>query len=473
MAIRADGEITFSTAELLWQQGQTASARIVLEDILARDPDHSDAVMLLGKLLQGQGMLNAACDVVANLCRRKGMTAATTFRCGQFIQQCQRQPLAGALCEEAVALGNESAELHVLAGNIARELGNFDSARTHYLTALEAGIDLNRWFVLGALASIQRYEACARKDFERLAMHFRDTGYSARSRATSGLGLAKAYDDVGDYTRAATALREANLLLQQSAPWSRQTWTRWLEARLQCVPPEALPKAGACFVPVFIVGLPRTGTTLVARQLARHQDVCDRGELNVLNVIADRLQATNSWHDADALREAAALYRTHVVQDDPPVRWYIDKDPNNFRYLDLIAALFPQARIIHCIRSRPDTALSIWSQSFARSHYGFANNLADIADFFEGHDRLMQHWQQYSPLPIYTLSYEVLIDNPESTLEELRQFVGLPSCSVSHASASPSAITSSSLWQARQPMYASSVGRWRNYASHVPELRGF
>ncbi|CAM5606956.1 hypothetical protein RLIN73S_03638 [Rhodanobacter lindaniclasticus] len=122
------------------------------------------------------------------------------------------------------------------------------------------------------------------------------------------------------------------------------------------------------------------------------------------------------------------------------MRWYIDKDPNNFRYLDLIAAMFPQARVIHCRRGRADTALSIWFQGFARSHYGFANDLADIAEFFDGHDRLMRHWRERSPLPIFTLDYEALIDAPETTLEALRGFIGLPPLPASATSAAPTVV---------------------------------
>lgn len=473
MACLADSDAGFRTAESLWQRGQTESARIVLEDILAADPGHADAVMLLGRLLQSLGMLNAACGVVANLCRSTGMAAATTFPCVQFIQQCQRQPLAEALCEEAFAQGEESAELRVLAGHVARELGKFGSARTHYLAALEAGIDLDRWFVLGALAAIQRYETPAHEDFGRFVAHFLDVGQSRLSRATTGLGLAKAFDDIGDFALAASTLRQANRLLQQDKPWSREAWTCWLEGRLQSPLPQVPDRLDADFVPIFIVGLPRSGTTLLASRLAGHEDVRDRGEPNLLSYIAERLHAANSYHDADALREAAAFYRAHVIQDDPPVRWYIDKDPHNFRYLDLIAALFPQARIVHCRRGRPDTALSIWSQGFARSHYGFSSDLADIADFFEGHDRLMWHWHRCIRLPIHVLDYEAMTADPEATLAELRQFVGLPQSAASEACASSAVITSASLWQARQPIYASSVGRWKNYVPYVSELRGF
>ncbi|MFZ0871166.1 MAG: sulfotransferase [Rhodanobacter sp.] len=472
--LRQDDTERLHAAQRLWQQGQVEPARAVLEEILARHPGHAEAATLLAKLLQGQGQLNAASDVMASLCRHSDMGAATTFRCAQFIQQCQRQRLAATLCDEAFARGSTSAELHVLAGNIAKELGEFDSARSHYLAALETGVDLNAWFVLGALATTQRYDTSAHPDFGRFIAHFHDTAYSLHSRATTGFGLAKAYDDLGDYANAAQTLREANRLSQQAQPWSRASWAQWLGTRMQSRLFEQPLHAAPDFVPVFIVGLPRSGTTLAATQLARHPDVRDRGEMPMLNYMANSLQAGNHQHDAGVLREAAELYRRLAVQDDPRVRWYIDQDPNNFRYLDLIAALFPQARIIHCQRGRRDTALSIWSQSFAQAHYGFANDFGDIADFFSGHDRLMQHWQQRIQLPIHRLDYEDMISDPQSTLEKLRLFVGVPAAAASdETSASPAAITSASMWQARQPIYRSSVERWKHYLPYIPEIERF
>ena len=460
-----------SSAQELWQQGLVTPVRALLSDLLIHHPMHPEATQLLAKLLQSQGELNAASQLMAELCRHSGLDAATTVSCAQFIQQCQRQRLAASLCEEALARGNTSAELLALAGNLARELGEFNRAREHYFAALAAGIDLNTWFVLNAVSATRRYTDRADPDFKCFVAHFENPAYSLEARAATGFGLAKAYDDVGDYAQAAQTLRAANQLSKQTQPWSRETWAQWIDTRTQSRTLDAPLPPTADFTPIFIVGLPRSGTTLAAGRLAGHPDICNRGELPMLDFIARRLQSENLLRNIDALRHAAELYRTHAVQDDPVARWYIDKNPNNFRYLDLIATLFPQAKVIHCRRDRRDNALSIWSQSFAHPQYGFASDLHDIAEFMRGHDQLMQHWQQHLRMAIYNLDYETLVDDAESTLEALRTFIGLPPTSTSRTSfASTEAITSASVWQARQPIYKSSVGRWKNYLPYVPEL---
>lgn len=472
--LEPDEDERFRTARALWQQGQVAAARALLDDFLTHHPMHLEATSLLATLLQSQAELNAASQLMSDLCRQSGLGVAITLRCAQFIRQCQRHELAAILCEDALARGNASAELLALAGNLARELGQFDRARAHYFAALAAGVDLDRQFVLGALAATKRYTDRRDPDFERFIAHFENRDGSPDARAVTGFGLAKAYDDIGDYASAAKTLRTANQLSRQVQPWSREAWHQLLDSRMQshAIAPPLLGDPG--FVPVLIVGLPRSGTTLAATRLAGHPQVRDRGELPMLHFIAQRLQAGNLLHDAGALRQAADLYRAHAVQDDPRVHWYVDKNPNNFRYLDLIAALFPQARIIHCRRDPRDTALSIWSQSFAHPQYGFASDLGDIADFIRGHDRLMQHWRQDLRVPMYDLDYETMVANPESTLEALRAFVGLPAATAPlTARASTVAIATASLWQARQPIYSTSVGRWKNYLQFLPELAQF
>lgn len=470
--IHPDETERFRTAQALWQQGQVAPASALLHEILARHPGHLEAADLFARLLQSQGQLNAASQVMMELCRQAGMDTTTTVRCAEFILQCQRHHLAAALCDEAFARGNASPALHALAGNIANQIGEFESARKHFLTALDTGIDLNHWFVLGMLATTQRYATREHPDFARFIAHFQHPSANPDARAATGFGLAKAYDDIGAYAEAAQTLREANRLSRQVHSWPRGAWERWLAGRMQSSLPETRVPEASGFVPVFIVGLPRSGTTLAATQIARHNGVRDRGELPLLNFIAERLSMSNHLRNPGVLHEAAELYRRCVVQDDPPVRWYIDKDPNNFRYLDLIATLFPQARVIHCRRDRRDAALSIWSQDFSHPHYGFANDLDDIAAYIRDYDKLMQHWRQRLDLPMFDLDYESMTADPEATVERLRAFIGLPSQAAASAAAPASSapIASASMWQARQPIYRSSVGRWKNYLPHIPEL---
>jgi len=223
---------------------------------------------------------------------------------------------------------------------------------------------------------------------------------------------------------------------------------------------------------VFVLGLPRSGTTLTATRVAAHPRARDRGELRTLRFIANQLIAGNHLGDTTAIEEGAALYHAHARQDDAPATWYIDQDPLNFRYLHVIAAMFPHARVVLCQRDRRDTALSLWSQDFAHADCGFAYAFADIADYMAGFDELIAHWQRTLPLPIHISNYEDFVADPAHALAQLRAFIGMPDGETGTQGA-PAPINSSSIWQARQPVYTRSVGRWRAYAPFVPELDRF
>jgi thioredoxin-like negative regulator of GroEL len=473
-----DVNARFRAAQALWQDGQVDSTRLLLEEILARHPQHAEAAVLLAKLLQSQGLLERASAVMAASCRHLGLVTDATLRCAQFIRQSQRQQLAAQLCEESIARGNATGDLYALAGNIYRELGDFDAARRHFLAALRAKVNLDAWFVPGALVATQRYATLDHPDVEQLIEHFRKAQGSPRARAASGFGLAKVYDDVGEYAKAADVLREANALVRREQTWSRDSWAQWIAMRSReerngehSTGPRL--QTAVDWTPIFVVGLPRSGTTLTAVQLARHAGVRDRGELPHIPYIADRLEASGRARDPEALREAADLYSAHLRQDDAPARWYVDNNQLNFRHLDLVARLFPRARVIHCVRNRRDTALSIWSQYFANAACAFANDLGDIAVFAAGHDRLMQHWKQNLDLPIHTVAYEDMVEHGEDVSEQLRKFVGLSAMAAARERpAQGQVITSASMWQARQPVYRSSIARWRAYAPFVPELEG-
>lgn len=467
---RPDNEAAqFAHASELWHHGNVAEAEAVLRDLVASRPAREDFSTRFAEVLRNQGRLDAASRVIFECCKAGGFDPDTSLRGAKFIQQCQRHALADELCRATLARGKVSPEFHFVAGNIARELGDFERARADYLAALDAGVDLNSSMVLGALARTQRYRDPAHPDFAKFVAHFENPAVSPRARAATGFGLAKAYDDLGEWRKAAEVLRNANAIVRAVQPWDSSAWHAFVEARMQARMVRSRSTMPSDFVPIFILGLPRTGTTLAATRLAGHIGARDRGELRVLRFIAEQLIRGGHLTDANAIGEAAQLYCAHARQDDAPVRHYIDQDPLNFRYLDVIEAMFPQAQIIHCRRDRRDTALSLWSQDFAHPDCAFAYDFDSIANYMAGHDTLMAHWRRTLSLPIHTVEYEEFVARPQGVLAELAGGIGAPA-QAGQGDAQVTPINSSSVWQARQPIYASSVGRWRTYLPFIPEL---
>lgn len=319
------------------------------------------------------------------------------------------------------------------------------------------------------MAYCQRYRRRDEPDLRRIEDAWQNETLDAQSHMCAGFALGKALDDLGEYANAATVLREVNAVAAARASWRLQYWQQLVERQLieRELPPV---DADNDFAPVFVIGLPRTGTTLIASLLARDPRLRERGELNWIDGMYTWLVEQHKLHDPDALSTLARFVSTQMRRDDTPAHWYLDKNPLNFRYLNLIAALFPQAKIIHCRRDLRDTALSLWMQHFAHEDLGFSYDFSSIAAFVQGYERLLMHWRETLRLPVFDLDYEALTTNMDASLHRVGAFLGMSSVG-EIAQSTAAVITTASVWQARQPVYTSSIGRWEKYAKYLPELR--
>jgi tetratricopeptide (TPR) repeat protein len=436
---------------------------------LARMPAHRQASLSLAFMLREHGRINAAAEVTLGLWRHHHDDPVLALALLDFLRDSGAHLQANAIAEAAHAHWPDHARIAAVAGEIALALGDFTAARKALRRAVE--IDPGQSSAWLRLSYCQRCEDPADADLALIDAAWGDPRLAPQSRICAGFALGKLRDDLNDVAGASAVLREANALARAASRWNPDEWRAAIDQQIasRSPPPIAFdPK----FVPVFIVGLPRSGTTLVATRLARHGTVRDRGELNWIAAMHAHLRSQNALHDASALRTIATLIVTQMRRDDAPARCYIDKNPLNFRYLDLIQALFPNARIVHCRRGARDTALSLWSQHFAHPDLGFTYDFSAIAEVTRSHDRLMAHWRATLPLAMLDVAYEDLVADPAAQFDRLAEFLDLSDSPVAANDdiATPQVISTASVWQARQPVYTHAVGRWRRYAEFVPEL---
>ncbi len=229
-------------------------------------------------------------------------------------------------------------------------------------------------------------------------------------------------------------------------------------------------------VPVFIVGMPRSGTTLVEQIASSHKLVFGGGErddIDTILTVLGRDQTTGlpaEWDPASVHREAAA-HVSRLRELAPSASRVIDKMPDNILWLGQIARLFPQARVVLCRRDPRDQSLSCFFQDFREEMTLWTNDLADCGFRARQIDRLVQHWRKVLPLKMLEIEYETLVSNLEAESRRLIGFLGLewdPACLDFHKT--ERTVQSASYWQVRQPLYATSVGRWRHYRSHLGPL---
>lgn len=312
-----------------------------------------------------------------------------------------------------------------------------------------------------------------------------DPGASDDDRALLGYALGKARDARGEHAAAMATWHEANAARRRVAGEpDLASWKRRIDRIVEAFPTGAFAGGapGSTHAPaarfVFVVGMPRSGTTLTEQILASHPAVHGCGELPDLTMIARRVLPGAGADDSptglpgrDALHAGAERYVQAATRHAPPnATRLVDKEPLNFLHLGLAALMFPGARVVWCRRDPRDVAISIYGENFALDET-LATDFGGIGHYVLQQERLMRHWQSVLPLSILESRYEDLVAGPEAQARRIVEFTGLrwdPACLAFHRS--ERAVQSPSRWQVRQPVHSRSVGRWRNYEAHLGPL---
>ncbi len=319
---------------------------------------------------------------------------------------------------------------------------------------------------------------------ERLAEQLDRPGNSARDKVVAGFALGRLLDSADRYDEAFARYEAANALCRErneaaGAHFDLAVFRRRVDLLTEHYPRDRFPApvGGASELPVFIVGMPRSGTTLTEQIAASHSRVFGAGELQDIGRIVDALAGESKRlvgaHQADA-ELAARLAHGHLLglqrKAGGAVR-AIDKMPDNVLHLGLIAQLYPGARVIFCTRDARDISLSCYFQLFADGLHPFSYDLADCGGRTSEVNRAIAHWRRVLPLKMHEVNYETLVGDLEGESRRLIAFLGLewePACLDFHRT--ERTVATISHWQVRQPLYTASVGRWRHYERHLTPL---
>lgn len=297
-----------------------------------------------------------------------------------------------------------------------------------------------------------------------------DPATATNNRLTLQSALAKAYEDIGEPDKAFACLNSCNSLRRETISYAmayrdldvKQTIATFTPARLsRC--------SGGCEseLPVFIVGMPRSGSSLVEPILASHPQIHYASEHRDMSRIAATL---GSIADADT-NDLEALGQTYIdtIRHDDAAR-VIDKAPSNFERLGLIHLMLPKARIIHCHRDPMYTCLSCFKTLFQESS-GYSYDLTELGHYYQAYELLMDHWRTALPGAILDVRYEDVVQDVETMARRLVNFCVLPwddACLSFHETERP--VHTASVAPVRKPIYKSSLGRWRRYERHLGDL---
>ncbi len=438
-------------AEAYRDLGESANAVPAWEHVLALDPRRADAHMHLGWALQLEMRTSEALE---------------HYRTAMRLQP----DLVG---------------VRVLLGDLYEELGELAQAESVYREEIRLHPDYGPAHT--CLAKLLRGKL---PDADRAALEQVLAQPSLHPEIRSNLlyGLTQVLDARGEYARAAATSREGNALALQCArgrsEYNPPEHEMFVDNLVRVFDRDFFGRVAGWGLdtrrPVFVFGLPRSGTTLVEQVLASHPRVFGAGELRFgSETFFFRLPAATGRGellecvpriDAAAVRRMGEEHLERLrALDGGKAERVVDKQPDNYLYLGLLAALFPHAAFIHCRRDLRDVALSCWTTSFIGAQW--TNDVGHIASRFRQYLRLMAHWRQVLPAPIHDVNYEDMVSDLEGNARRLIAACGLewdPACLEFHRTRRP--IRTASVTQVRQPIYKKSVARWKNYEPHLADL---
>jgi tetratricopeptide (TPR) repeat protein len=457
--------------------GRPAEAAASLERAVELKPGFDSALGHLAAALHQLGREPEALHAYQRLSRSADDPISRRFYLAQALNMEGKLEEAENEVLLLLATAPHMARARALLGELLSNRGMFEEAARHLTQAAEV---FPPAFL--ELTVVKRMTETDRPLVDRMRILADGPGLDVLPRINVQFGLGKAYDDLGDYAEAMQHYEAANRLRAMTVRFDRAALAARYDNLIKNFTADALERARqsparpACAgddLPLFIVGMPRSGTTLVEQILSAHPAVSAGSELNFWG---DRLRGWVSPRigaiEAVALAKAAEDYCAELRRIGPEALLVTDKTPRNFELLWLLRLAFPDARVIHCRRRPVDTCLSVFFMNFS-ARAGYACDRGDLVFFYRQYERLMDHWRRALPSERFTeVEYETLVADPEAETRRLIAFCGLnwdDDCLAPERNGR--VVKTPSLWQVRQPVYNTSVERWRRYKRWLGELR--
>jgi tetratricopeptide (TPR) repeat protein len=394
---------------------------------------------------------------------------------------------AVASFKTALSIEPDNVSANFELGNQYEVQGKFDMARECYSKVLE--IDPQKFEVHLRLASMGDTPVDEQaKVLDRLDEVLGQDDLHDMQRSRYLYAGAKIHQRLKNYDRAFEQFVAANAIEAEKHPFNRDMFMQWYRSQVRSFTPEVFEThKGAgddTEQPIFIVGMPRSGTTLTEQIISSHPMVEGAGELQKLDQMIGAMHGIRDGAlrypddvgriERGALQGLAADYLASLrAQGRGEAARITDKYVFNFYHLGMIGILFPKAKIIHCKRDPLDTSLSCLFQNFSSSmSFPFWHKLEDIGFFYRHYQKMMDHWHRVLPVEILDVQYEETIADQEAMSRRLIDFVGLEwddACLRFYEN--KRAVATASVWQVRQKVYTTSVQRWRAYEKHLDPLR--
>jgi len=494
--------------------GHLGQAEEILQRVLANKSNHAMALKLLGRLYCDSGRVQQGIRCLERCVQCEPGELSNYIELGHVLRVTGRRDVAEQVLLKGIDLKSNDPHVHYELGCLYHDQTKLEPASVELNLALKLSPDyIAARQRLGEVHRAQgqsgEAEACFRRvikkspydpeahrglaylnrfteyssDIQSMEVSYEKSSEHGMDRVVLAFSLGKVFEDLERYDESFAYYEEANKLhrslyqfsIDQEADYFETYRTAFTSDWLTNTTKHAIEDA----TPIFVIGMPRSGTSLVEQILASHSSVFGAGEVyhssvfdsQVAQITGRPFPQSISSVPAEVLTQSAQVYVENLrVNADQSAR-ITDKLPHNFLRVGLLTAVMPQARIIHCVRDPMDICLSIFTHFFSSAH-GYASDLEELGLYYRLYERLMQDWEARFPECMYRISYEDLVADHEHEIKQLLEYCALPfesECLRFHETTR--AVNTPSAVQVRQPLYQSAVSRWKRFEKHLRPLQ--
>lgn len=483
-AVDANTANTNALADLAaakYRLGKTAAAIALFNRVLETNPQHVDALRNLATALIEQQRFEEAVPLLERLTdvtRGSSRDLQDLARCRQRIGRISE---AIAAYEKALEISPSENAARIGLGEACESAGRLKQARLQYLSVLRRDPSSP-----SAMAKLLRLPDAAPEPelIERAVRCASDSAANSAARSLLHSALAHFFDKRANYDSAFRHLEDGKALQRPIRSHDDVGYSNSVDRLIATFDADYFTRVSGMGVasqkPLFVLGMPRSGTTMMEQILSSHPRVAAGGELSTILTLVSRVGDSSSGRvaypegcntlSAEEIKDFANVYLQRLAEVSKTHQHVTDKLPFNFIHIGFIATLFPNARIIHCARNALDNCLSCYFTEFS-AQINFTGDLETLGNYYIEYRRLMNHWRRVLPGRIIDVQYEDMVTDTESGVRHVLDFCGLDwddACLNFHQTHRD--IQTPSRWQVRQPVHSNSVGRWRCYERQLEPL---
>jgi Tfp pilus assembly protein PilF len=457
--------------------GDLTNAMGWLHKVLMVDPEDLLTASVLAEVLHKLHEFDAADDLYRQILQEK-VTPGLLNGYGILLMDMERTTEALEILQRAHAMDGESSQIRMNLAMALTNQGDFQAAQQIYKEIMQQKPQIAEAFLnyvsITKMAGDEEVEARVKQQLENLS--------DVKQEETLNYAMAKIKEDKQDYNTAFLYLSKASSLHKKQCDYNEKAELERFRLIKSAINRDAIESLGKCgnqsSRPLFVLGMPRSGTTLVEQILSSHNDIVGGGELQFINMVLSNHAAMTNTKSIESLAKLTCQhldtlsgdYLSMMAPIAPGDKHIVDKMPGNFMYLGLIALMFPNAKIIHVKRNPMATCFSCLKQRFSEGH-DYSYDLVDLGHYYLAYLDLMRHWHELFPGRILDLEYEALTHNLETEAMRMIDYCGLDwdaACLDFHKNVR--AVRTASLAQVRKPIYTKSVAFWRNYEEQMEPL---